>query len=84
MDLIYGYALFAATTAIAAHYELINPVMEEVLAREPEDNISLHPKLTHMVAFLLSILLAPLVLVPTLIPSAGKTFRNTLVTSLIG
>jgi hypothetical protein len=84
MEVIYAYGLFALTTAIAAHYELIVPVLREVSAREPDDCLSLNPILTHLVAFILSLLLAPCVLVPTLVPSAGDTFKNTLITSLIG
>jgi hypothetical protein len=84
MEVITAYGLFALTTAIAAHYELINPVLKELSLREPDDNLALNPIITHIVAFLLSLLVAPFIVIPTLIPSAGETFRHTLITSLIG
>lgn len=84
MDLIYYYGLFALSTAIAAHYELILPVLREVEILEPEDSLIKNKVVTNITAFILSILSAPILIIPTIIPSAGETFRRTLVQELVG
>jgi hypothetical protein len=84
MGVIWFYLLFALTTAIAAHYELIAPVMREFALRNPEDNLVKHKWLSHGVMFLVGILVAPVLIFPTLIPSVGEAFRSVLVESLAG
>lgn len=81
---MWAYFLFVFTTAIAAHYELINPVFKELRIRAPKDALVYNSTIAHITAFILSLLVAPILIVPTIIPSAGETFRVTLLESLIG
>lgn len=84
MELIYLYGLFALTTAICAHYELVSPVLKELAALSPGDTLVQNKALTHVTMFCLSLLFAPVIILPSLIPSAGNYFRESLLTSLVG
>jgi hypothetical protein len=74
------YALFALTTAIAAHYELIWPVIQ----KESLDTDSIVPNrfLLSIVFMCINILAAPLVFLSCIIPEWGIRFRETLQTAL--
>ncbi len=84
MEVIYLYGLFALTTAFCAHYELIMPVMRELSVLSPEDNLVQNKWITHTTMFLMSILFAPVIIIPSLVPSAGEWFRESLLTGLTG
>ena len=84
MDVIWMYGLFALTTAICAHYELIAPVMRELEVLAPEDDLVQSKWISHITMFLMSILFAPVVIVPALVPSAGNWFREALLVGLKG
>lgn len=82
MELMYAYLLFALTTAVVAIYELIWPVMQQIRLTHSELNVAKQWKLTVTVFFVMSFMVAPLVLIPCLWPSKGESFRKTLYTSL--
>ena len=70
------YALFALTTAFAAHYELVWPV----ICKEGMDTDKVVPNkfLLTFTFFLFNVLAAPLVFLSCIIPEWGVRFRETL------
>ena len=82
MGLMEVYLLFAVTTAVVSLYELIWPVMQQIRLTHSELNVSQYWKITVTVFFLMSLAVAPLLIVPCLWPSKGERFRSTLYTSL--
>lgn len=84
MAVIYWYLLFALTTAFAAMYELVVPVLEEVALHNPEDNLVQNKTLSYVVFFLMAVISAPFLIIACLVPSAGETFRRVLLESLVG
>lgn len=76
MDYLLIYALLALTTGIVACYELLRPVIWE---RENIHNNLIKDKFIHYFSFLLiSILIAPLIILPCLNPSLGERFKAVL------
>jgi len=83
MELILlWYGLFALTTAFAAVYELFIPVMNTIEKNDPTNVVIENKKTTHLVLFLIAIIIAPGVLLATVVPSFGDTFRNALIKGL--
>jgi hypothetical protein len=80
--IFYWYMLFALTTSIASLYELISPVMGALEKLEPNNVIIENKKLAYITFFLFGIMVAPLLLFSTIIPSFGMRFRNALLGSL--
>lgn len=77
------YALFALTTAIAAMYELVIPVYREVEKENPKTPMVEYKKITLSTFFLLCVLVAPLVFIPSIVPSRGERFRAALKNSML-
>lgn len=82
MGLIEYYVLFAVTTAVVSIYELVWPVLQQLRLTHSELNVVTHVKITVFVFFVMSVAMAPFLLIPCLWPSKGERFRNTLYTSL--
>lgn len=82
MGLIEVYIIFAITTALATIYELILPVLRQLKTTNPELIVVKNWKLTVFSFFIMSLVIAPLVLIPCLWPSRGEEFRKTLYTQL--
>lgn len=82
MGLIEFYLLFALTTAVVVIYELVWPVIQQIRLTHGELSVARQWKLTVVVFFVMSLAVAPLLLIPCLWPSKGERFRNTLYTSL--
>lgn len=75
MTLIYIYMLFALTTAFAAVYEILMPVINRKLAEGAKvDGVVT----TYIVFFFMAILIAPMLFFSCIIPSMGVRFRNAL------
>lgn len=77
------YGLFCLTTALAALYELFLPSVREVSTINPEGNIAQHKILTLFSLTIFSIMWAPLVFFPCVIPTYGERFRKALVNGLL-
>ena len=77
-----AYLLFAVTTAVVVIYELVWPVMQQIRLTHSELSVARQWKLTVAVFFVMSLAVAPLLLIPCLWPSKGERFRNTLYNSL--
>lgn len=70
------YCLFALTTSIVAIYELLMPVMRRrraELGRAVPDTGAIY-----FTAFIINILMAPVVFFSCIIPSWGERFRNSM------
>lgn len=83
MGFVMAYALFALTTAIAAMYELVLPVFKEVTKEQPNTPLVEYKTITISTFFLLCVLVAPLVFIPSIVPSRGERFRSALKTSML-
>ncbi len=79
MEVMYFYGLFALTTSIAALYELIGPTLSKL---DPTNNVVEYKFVTYMTFLVLGIIVAPLLLPATLVPSLGERFRNALFLAL--
>ena len=82
MEVLFYYFLFAATTAIASCYELIYPVLKKLRESHPHLNVVQYFKLTLGTFAIFSFAVAPLVVLPCLVPSMGARFRTALETAL--
>ena len=79
MDFLFWYGLFALTTALAAVYELVIPVLnKEQTLKGTVENYYIY----YVVFIPLFIITAPLVFLMTVVPNFGESFRNTLHNSL--
>ena len=84
MEVIYLYVLFALTTAIAAQYELVSPVMRQLCKDVPEDHLVQSKWVTSITLFLMNILFAPVIIIPTITPSASEWYKDSLLVALKG
>ena len=82
MDFIYFYILFAVTTALVAIYELFWPVISQLKVTHKELPVIEHSKITVVTFFVLSLIVAPLLIPACLIPSKGESFRKSLAMNL--
>jgi hypothetical protein len=76
MGLIEWYVLFAVTTACAACYELYWPVLKSLQLSHPELQIVQNIWLSMGVFFGLTLLVAPVTILPCVVPSMGERFRH--------
>jgi len=76
------YVLCAITTGLVAVYELFWPVITQLKITHQELSVVRYSKLTLTSFFVLSVLVAPLILPACIIPSKGERFRQALVTNL--
>lgn len=83
MGLIEGYILFAVTTSLVAGYELFWPVLQSLRLSHPELTIVQSIWLSMAVFMLMAFLIAPVTILPCIVPSMGNRFRKTLWESLL-
>jgi hypothetical protein len=76
------YVLCAVTTAIVAVYELFWPVISQLRLTHTELNVVKYWRLTVATFFVMSVLVAPLILPACIIPSKGERFRQALAVNL--
>jgi hypothetical protein len=82
MTLFTFYVLCAVTTGVVAVYELFWPVITQLRITHKELNIVRYSKIAVTTFFIMSVLVAPLLLPACIIPSRGERFRNTLAVNL--
>lgn len=80
MEVMFWYSLFALATSFTCLYELVKPVINQL---DSKNVIVEYKYISYITFFLLSVLLAPLVIFPCIVPSAGNRFREALLTSLV-
>lgn len=83
MGVIGWYVLFALTTAIVAYYELIGPTIFQLEIIEPENNLIRYKFITMIIVVVSNFVIAPLIILPCLVPSMGTRFRAALLNSLL-
>lgn len=83
MGLIEGYCLFALATAITAGFELFWPVLASLAITHPELQTVEYRWTSMAVFFLMALVMAPVTIIPCLVPRLGVRFRKTLWESLL-
>lgn len=78
MGLIEYYLIFAISTAIVALLDFFNPALADAEADGIKNVFTENPKLAKFVYFILTILMAPLIIMPLLVPSMNERFRLSL------
>lgn len=77
MGLIELYVWFATTTALVACYELFWPVLSSLRITHPELPVLQNMWITMPVFFLVAWAMAPVTLLPCIVPRMGARFRKT-------
>lgn len=83
MDFLTVYILFAVTTALAALYELYWPVIKNLRQNNPDGMISKNWKTALIALVIGGLVLAPILVFSTVIPSYSNRFRDALYSSLV-
>jgi hypothetical protein len=80
--IVFWYLLFAFTTSFASMYELIIPVMNVLEKEDPKNNVVENKIVAYITFFLFGVIIAPLMIVATIVPPLGDTFRKSLLKAL--
>lgn len=83
MGLIEGYILFALATTIASLYELYVPVINSLSLTHAEVSVVQHKWITLSTFTCITLVVAPLMLLPCIVPSMGERFRKSLWETLV-
>jgi hypothetical protein len=83
MGLIEGYILFALATTIASLYELFVPVINSLSLTHAEVSVVQHKWITLGTFTCITLVAAPLMLLPCIVPSMGERFRKSLWETLV-
>lgn len=83
MGLIEGYILFVLATTIASMYELFLPVLTSLKITHPDLKVLEYKGITLMTFACITLVTAPLMLLPCIVPSMGERFRKSLWETLI-
>ena len=83
MGLIEGYILFALATTIASLYELYIPVINSLSLTHAEVSVVQHKWITLGTFTCITLVVAPLMLLPCIVPSMGERFRKSLWETLV-
>jgi len=75
MEIIYWYFLFAITTATVSAYHFFIPILNAISKTHSELNVVEYKYLTILILFLLTILLAPLMFLISIVPTLGMEFK---------
>jgi len=81
-SIVFWYLLFSFTTSFAAMYELIVPVMHVLEKEDPKNNVVENKFIAYITFFLFGIIVAPVMILATIIPPLGDTFRKSLLKAL--
>jgi len=76
------YLIFAAATAATSLITIIIPVIDKISVVKPFNDIAQSPILAQFVFFVVGLLVAPLILIPSIVPAYNKTFQDSLFTTL--
>ncbi len=80
--IIVGYIFFALTTALAAVVTILMPVLKELYEDQPSNPLLESTFLTYMVFILLSVVVAPLLAIPTIFDRPNQVFKDALLNSI--
>lgn len=76
--MIEYYLIFAFATSIFALIDIFMPVLNEAKADGIENVLTENPKLSYFVYICISTIIAPLIVLPLLVPSMNLRFRTSL------
>jgi len=82
MGLIEYYLIFAFTTSIFALIDVFGPILSKAREDGISNVLTENPKLSILVYLCITTLIAPLVILPLLIPSMNARFRDSLATTV--
>jgi hypothetical protein len=82
MTVLSFYLLCAVTTGLVAVYELFWPVISSLRITHPELMVVTHWRISVVTFFLMSVLIAPLIISSCVVPSMGARFRSALAVNL--
>ena len=72
------YLIFAMTTSIFALIDVFIPVLREAISKDVKNSLTLNPKLSYVIYFIITAIIAPLIIMPMLVPSMNERFRTSL------
>ena len=72
------YIIFALATAIFALIDVFMPVLKEAKEFGVSNVLTDNPKLSYFVYVCISAIIAPMLIIPLLVPSMNTRFRNSL------
>jgi len=72
------YIIFALATSIFALIDVFMPVLKEAKEFGVRNVLTENPKLSYFIYVCISTLIAPLIVLPLLVPSMNTRFRNSL------
>ena len=78
MGLIEWYAIFALTTGIMALVTVFNPLLRKAQSLGIENPFTDNPLLTQVVYLVISVITAPVLFLPLVVPSMNVRFTNAL------
>jgi len=76
MDLIGYYLLFALSAAITACYVWFWPMLQQAKAKGISNELTNSPLLAILVFITITTLIAPIVILPLIIPGVDKSFAS--------
>ena len=71
------YILFCTSIAATSLITIANPVIKRIKKARPLNDVSQHANLALFIFFIMALLMAPLVVVPTIIPKYNLSFKDT-------
>lgn len=78
MGLSEYYIIFCLTTALFALIDVFMPVLRKATLDGVQNTLTMNPKLSYFVYVCISAIIAPLLLLPLLVPSMNSRFRQSL------
>lgn len=72
------YIIFALATSIFALIDVFMPVLKEAKEFGVRNVLTENPKLSYFIYVCISTLIAPMIVLPLLVPSMNTRFRNSL------
>lgn len=72
------YLIFALATSIFALIDVFMPVLKEAKEFGVRNVLTENPKLSYFIYVCISTLIAPMIVLPLLVPSMNTRFRNSL------
>jgi uncharacterized membrane protein YdjX (TVP38/TMEM64 family) len=76
MGLIEYYLIFAFTTSIFALIDIFIPVMQQARKAGVDNVLTQNPKLSYFVYFCITAIIAPIIILPVIVPSMNTRFRE--------
>lgn len=76
MSFIEGYIIFAFSTSIAACYIWFWPIIVQAVKNKVDNSFTKRPKLSAVVYILMTAVIAPLIVLPLLVPSYSEAFER--------